>query len=99
MQVLENALKAKTLAENMLHKYYTNSEWTVVRPGGLRTHPATGKALFTEDTRVSGMIHREDVADLAVHALNSPRTFRKTLTAVDPSLNESPRESIAAFEL
>ncbi|CAM9106440.1 unnamed protein product [Choristocarpus tenellus] len=85
-KVLEDALVAKTKAENMLLKYYTNSEWTIIRPGGLITADATGNAVLTEDTKGAGVIHRADVADLAVKALESQQTVRKILTAVDPSI-------------
>jgi NAD(P)H-binding len=60
--VLEQALVAKTKAEKMLQKYYTNSFWTIIRPGGLATAPATGNAIFTEDKTVAGMINRADVS-------------------------------------
>lgn len=70
----------------MLLKYYTNSEWTIIRPGGLKNEPATGSAVLTEDTKAAGVIHRADVADLVVQALNSPKTIRKILTAVDPGV-------------
>jgi NAD(P)H-binding len=59
---LEGALKAKTKAEKMLQKYYTNAFWTIVRPGGLQTAPKTGKAILTEDTTVAGVISRADVS-------------------------------------
>lgn len=77
------------MAENMLLKYYTNSEWTIIRPGGLRNGEASHTAILTEDTRAAGMINREDVAELVVQALNSPKTIRKILTALDPTTPES----------
>jgi len=100
-QVLEKALKAKTLAENMLLKYYTNSEWTVIRPGGLKSEAATGSAILTENTKAAGVIHRADVADLVVQALNSPSTVRKILTAVDPQEKSEydSAEKLTAFAL
>lgn len=73
----------------MLLKYYTNSEWTIIRPGGLRSEPATETAILTEDTQVSGVIHRADVAKLVVRALNSPKATRKIFTATDPGLTTS----------
>lgn len=99
--MLEKALKAKTLAENMLLKYYTNSEWTIIRPGGLKSEAATGTAILTENTKAAGIIHRADVADLVVQALNSPKTVRKILTAVDPDIKSEygSAEKFAAFEL
>lgn len=70
----------------MLLKYYTNSEWTIIRPGGLKSDAATGTAILTESTKAAGVINRADVADLAVQALNSPNTVRKIFTAVDPDV-------------
>lgn len=87
--VLEKPILAKNKAESMLQKYYTNSEWTIVRPGGLASGPATGKAIFTEDKKSAGVINRADVAALIVQALDSKKTFQKVLTAVDPSIESS----------
>lgn len=52
-------------------------EFTIIRPGGLKTQPATGRGVLTEDSSVCGAIHREDVADLLVHALFSDKTKNK----------------------
>jgi nucleoside-diphosphate-sugar epimerase len=87
-QVLQDVLKAKERAENVLIKYYTNMNWTIIRPGGLKSEPRTGKAILTEEaTRAIGSIHREDVADLVVQALVSTKTERKIFSAVDPSIS------------
>jgi len=32
----------KTKAENLLLKYYTNTDYTIIRPAGLVTAPSTG---------------------------------------------------------
>lgn len=88
-EVLKNVLEAKERAENILIKYYTNSNWTIIRPGGLKSEPMTGKAILTEDNTAIGSIHREDVADLVIRALNSPSTERKVLSAIDPSITSS----------
>lgn len=71
-EVLKGALEAKEKAENLLQKYYTNSNWTIIRPGGLQTKPMTGKAILTEDHTAIGSIHRQDLAALLVQALHSP---------------------------
>lgn len=99
--MLEKALKAKTLAENMLLKYYTNSDWTIIRPGGLKSDAATGTAILTESTKAAGVVNRADVADLVVQALNSPNTVRKILTAVDPveKSEYDSTEQLSAFAL
>jgi len=86
---LENALKAKEKAERVLTKYYTNSDWTVIRPGGLMNGEATSAAVLTENKMACGVINRADVASLVVKALDSQKTFRKVLTAVDPTV-ETP---------
>jgi uncharacterized protein YbjT (DUF2867 family) len=88
-EVLKDVLAAKEKAENILIKYYTNVNWTIVRPGGLVTQPMTGKAILTEDITALGSIHREDVADLVVKALDAPNTERKILAALDPSITSS----------
>ncbi|CAM9142671.1 unnamed protein product [Heterosigma akashiwo] len=85
-KVLEGALTAKQKAEKALTRYYTNSDWTVIRPGGLSHEPATGQAVLTENTSAGGMIRRGDVADLVARALEAPATHRKVYTALDPSL-------------
>ena len=67
-------------------------QFTIIRPGGLKTQPATGRGVLTEDVHVCGAIHREDVADLLVHALFSDKTNNKVsagLSTSCPPLQES----------
>lgn len=102
-EVLKEVLASKERAENVLIKYYTNSNWTIIRPGGLKSEPATGKAILTEDNKAIGSIHREDVADLVLQAMNSPRTERKILSAIDPTITsrvaEEGKAEVQAFAL
>ncbi|KAG5188730.1 epimerase/dehydrogenase [Tribonema minus] len=86
---LEKALVAKTKAEKMLQKYYTNAFWTIIRPGGLQTAEGTGKAILTENKTIAGIIRRADVADVVVRALDNDGTHKKVFTAVDPSIPSS----------
>lgn len=88
-ETLKEVLAAKEKAENVLIKYYTNTNWTIIRPGGLKSEPATGNAILTEDATVIGAIHREDVADLVVKALDAGSSERKVLSAIDPSVTSS----------
>lgn len=61
-------------------------DWTIIRPGGLKSEAATGKAIFTEDKLASGVINREDCADLIIKALGSKgKCTRREFTAIDPS--------------
>ena len=101
-EVLKDVLAAKERAENVLIKYYTNMNWTIIRPGGLKSEPATGTAILTEHNLAIGSIHREDVADLVVKALNSDKTERKILSAVDPEISSAANaeaSSVDAFVL
>lgn len=85
-EVLKDVLAQKEKAENVLSRYYTNMNWTIIRPGGLVSEPETKKAILTEDNMAIGSIHRADVADLVVQALSSKKTEKKILSAVDPSV-------------
>lgn len=101
-EVLKDVLAAKEKAENILIKYYTNMNWTIIRPGGLKSEKATGNAILTEDNTAIGSIHREDVARLVLEALSSSKTERKVLSAVDPSILSSVSiagKTIEAFAL
>ena len=101
-QILKNVIEAKNKAENLLIKYYTNSNWTIIRPGGLKSEPMTGTAVLTSDPTVLGSIHREDVARLVLEALISPKTERQVLSAIDPTIESafsSPDKPIEVFEL
>lgn len=52
-------------------------EFTIIRPGGLKSEPASGTAVLTEDNTVCGAVHREDVANLVVDALLSDKAANK----------------------
>mmetsp|Transcript_9814 Transcript_9814/g.13872 ORF Transcript_9814/g.13872 Transcript_9814/m.13872 type:complete len:277 (+) Transcript_9814:179-1009(+) len=97
-EVLKDALAAKQRAENVLIKYYTNTNWTIIRPGGLKSEPATGKAIVTEDTSAIGTIHREDVADLVVKTLTSAAAEKKVLSAIDPSIETATNPDGKTFD-
>ncbi|MDF0553172.1 SDR family oxidoreductase [Kamptonema sp. UHCC 0994] len=57
--------------------------YTIIRPGGLKSEPATGNGVLTEDYKISGMIHRADVAQLVGRCVVSDRTNNKVFSAVD----------------
>lgn len=97
-EALKDVLAAKERAENVLIKYYTNSNWTIIRPGGLKSEPATGQAILTEDNKAIGSIHREDVADLVLQALVSPKTEKKILSAIDPTLSSAVAEGLGEIK-
>jgi uncharacterized protein YbjT (DUF2867 family) len=86
-QVLETlgpVLIEKEKAEN--HLIESGMIYTVIRPGGLKSEPATGNGILTEDCRVAGSIHRADVALLVCQCLVSDAASNKVLSAVDKQM-------------
>ena len=81
-----------------LKLYYIFKDWTIIRPGGLKSEASTGNnAFLTENTKVSGVINRADVAALILKALGSDgKCTRRVFSAIDPSL-APPINSVQAF--
>ncbi len=92
LQTLAAALAEKEQAEN--HLIASGLTYTVIRPGGLKSEPATGRGVLTEDYKISGSIHRADVAQLVYKCLISDRAANKILSAIDRDL----RYMQSAFE-
>ncbi|WP_414548642.1 SDR family oxidoreductase [Anabaena sp. CCY 0017] len=68
------------------HLIASGLTYTIIRPGGLKSEPATGNGILTEDPRIIGTIHRPDVAQLVCKCLNSQGSHNKTLSAVDKNM-------------
>lgn len=81
LQALAAALVEKKQAEDCL--IASGLTYTTIRPGGLKSEPATGNGILTEDYRISGTIHRPDVAQLVYKCLMSDRANNKILSALD----------------
>lgn len=75
------AVDAKTRAEDHARRVIRAA--TVIRPGGLRSEPATGRGILSDDPQMHGFIHRADVADLVRRALRDPATEGRAFAAVD----------------
>jgi uncharacterized protein YbjT (DUF2867 family) len=91
LAALQSVLVEKDKAEQ--HLIGSGLTYTIIRPGGLKSEPATGNAVLTEDTSIIGSINRADVADLVCRCLNSDasgglrqRTNNKILSAVDKNM-------------
>ena len=84
LETLGPVLVEKEKAE----KYLINSGLTyvIIRPGGLKSEPATGNGVVTENYRVAGTIHRADVAQLVCQCLSSEAANQKILSAVDRTM-------------
>ena len=75
----------------------TGMEYAIVRPGGLKSEPATAPRVH-RDKSICGAIHREDVADLVIKCVLKAKTNGKVLSAVDKAqLLEQP--DFATFEV
>jgi nucleoside-diphosphate-sugar epimerase len=81
LQALAAVLAEKEQAEK--HLIASGLTYTVIRPGGLKSEPPTGRGILTEDYRISGTIHRPDVARLVYKCLICDRADRKILSALD----------------
>ncbi|NJL68125.1 MAG: SDR family oxidoreductase [Richelia sp. CSU_2_1] len=84
LETLGAVLVEKEKAEN--HLIQSGLIYIIVRPGGLKSEPATGNGILTEDSRVAGSIHRADVAQLVCKCLVSDAANNKVFSAVDKQM-------------
>lgn len=84
LETLKPVLIEKEKAEQYL--IASGLTYTVIRPGGLKSEPATGNGILTEDPNIAGTIHRADVAQLVCRSLNSEKTNNKVLSAIDENM-------------
>ncbi|MBN3899033.1 MAG: SDR family oxidoreductase [Nostoc sp. NOS(2021)] len=96
LEVLGKVLAEKDKAEQ--HLIASGLTYTIIRPGGLKSEPATGNGVLTEDPHIIGSINRADVAQLVGRCLNSQHTNNKILSAVDRNMLFGQRE-FAEFTL
>lgn len=78
------AVDAKTRAELHLRRLLPSA--TILRPGGLKSDPPTGRGVLTRDPQMHGFIHRADVATLICRVLRDARTEGGCFAAVDAEL-------------
>ncbi|HIK54908.1 MAG TPA: SDR family oxidoreductase [Synechococcales cyanobacterium M55_K2018_004] len=81
LAALQPVLLEKAQAENYVMA--SGLPYTIIRPGGLKSEPATGQAVLTTDVAIAGSIHRADVAALVCQCLQSERAVNQVLSAVD----------------
>ncbi|MCF8470880.1 MAG: NAD(P)H-binding protein, partial [Parvibaculum sp.] len=87
---------AKTRAEEHLRRVIPAA--TIIRPGGLRSDPRTGRGILTRDPQMHGFINRDDVAELVVRVLGDPATIGQTFAAVDADTAQTVNP-VAPFDL
>ena len=81
---LREILPLKTQAED--HLMASGLDYTIIRPGALRSKPPTGNGYLSESRETEGIINRSDLAGLIVEALDDKATAGKVLAAVDSGL-------------
>lgn len=97
LKVLKLVLEAKYVAEEELKS--SGLAYTILRPGGLLTGPASGKGVLTEDSSVLGLITRADVALLIMQVLFKKEAEFKTLSAIDSEKLQPPTTSLDGVEI
>ena len=90
LETLGTVLVEKEKAEQ--HLINSGLNYTIIRPGGLKSEPATGNGILTENYSVSGTIHRADVAQLVCRCLQSSAANNKVLSALDNQMIWSQTE-------
>lgn len=96
LETLGPVLKEKAQAE--AHLVNSGLAYTVIRPGGLLSEPATGQEILTEDATIAGSIPRAAVAALAVRCLKSEKAVNKIFSAIDLSMQRTEK-TVDVFEL
>ncbi|MDG2242133.1 MAG: CpcT/CpeT family chromophore lyase [Rhodospirillaceae bacterium] len=81
--ILGSALERKTTAES--HLIASGLDYTIIRPGGLGTGPATETGFLVEGSErfEFGQIPRAEVARLLIEAFDDPDTERKIYHAIE----------------
>jgi uncharacterized protein YbjT (DUF2867 family) len=83
-QFFSKVIELKTQAEDYLKASGLN--YTILRPGGLLSELATGNGMRTQDPTVMGTIHRPDLAQLIVDALNDNSQIGEIYSVVDANM-------------
>ena len=83
-KILQPVLIEKGKAEEYL--VASGLDYTIIRPGGLKNGPATGKAGLTDDHNKYSDIQRADLGILTADSVWDKKTSRKILHAIDPTM-------------
>lgn len=83
-RMFSEVIELKTLAEDYLKA--SGLSYTILRPGGLLSKPATGNGMRTQDPTIMGTIHRADLARLVVDALGDDTQIGETYSVFDANI-------------
>ena len=81
---LKDILPLKTQAED--HLMASSLDYTIIRPGGLKSGPATGRGYLSNSREAFGIINRADLAGLVVNIIDDNTTIGKALAAMDADM-------------
>ena len=84
LEVLGEVIRLKTLAEEYV--VASGVKYTILRPGGMTSEPASGTGIRTEDHKSMGVISRADLARLIVECLDDESTNGRIYHTVDPEI-------------
>ncbi len=88
LEVLGEVLAQKTRAEEILQN--SGLDYTILRPGGMTTDPASGTAILTDDHTRIGVINRADLGALIARCIDDDSCVGKIFHAVDPEITWEP---------
>jgi uncharacterized protein YbjT (DUF2867 family) len=75
-------LDCKLKGEDVLRQ--SGLDYTIIRPGGLTDKPGGSNALiFGQGDQITGMLSRDDLAEICLQALQHPHLSRVTFEAID----------------
>ncbi|MDE0243853.1 MAG: NAD(P)H-binding protein, partial [Gammaproteobacteria bacterium] len=69
------------------HLMASGLDYTIIRPGALRSNEPTGNGYLSQSREAEGIINRSDLAGLIVEALDDNATTGKVLAAVDSEMS------------
>jgi nucleoside-diphosphate-sugar epimerase len=95
LAALGPVLVEKAQAEQ--HLINSGLDYTIIRPGGLKSEPATDRGFLTTDFRLAGSIHRADVAQLVCRCWDSPKARNQVLSAADRDMLYAATEFVEFF--
>jgi uncharacterized protein YbjT (DUF2867 family) len=81
---LKDIIPLKTQAED--HLMASSLDYTIIRPGGLKSGPATGRAYLSASREAFGIINRADLAGLVVNIIDDDNTIGEVLAAMDADM-------------
>ena len=84
LEVLGPVLELKTRAEDYLQA--SGLDYTILRPGGMTSDPASGTGILTDDHNRMGVINRADLAALVLDCIDDDETCGRIFHTVDPEI-------------